>query len=233
MARGVVARPHEGEDAPALRPGDLRDDMRRRAEAVNSKIPRVFRHFQRTPADQSRAQQRRQRSRVRDLWQGKAEGGIGCDMRRIAAVARVACEDGMVAKIFAIAGAIGAAAASPAEPGNADPLAKRKAMRFRAHRLDHADDLMTRRDRRMDMGKFAVDDMQIRAADAAGENPQAQIARPKIGERPFFEDERPADAPQHHASGRHARQFSTLQSAPSLTNLQPPHQKHSAMTGAS
>ena len=64
LARGKIlprdiARPREGKNIAALRACDLGDDVRGRAEAVESDTPALAGHPQRTPADEARAQQRR------------------------------------------------------------------------------------------------------------------------------------------------------------------------------
>ena len=47
-------------------------------------------------------------------------------------------------------------------------------------RIDPADDLMARDDRHLRVGQLAIDDMQIRAADAAGGHLHANLARPGL-----------------------------------------------------
>ena len=59
-----------------------------------------------------------------------------------------------------------------------------------SERLDDAHDLVARHDRQMDVGQLAVDDVQIGAADAAGLDAHADLAR--AGQRigPLFKRER-------------------------------------------
>ena len=62
------------------------------------------------------------------------------------------------------------------EPGDAHARANFKAHAI-AGRVDAADNLVSRHDRQFRIGQFAVDDMQIGAADAAGLDPNANLAR--------------------------------------------------------
>src|SRR5207244_7999947 len=55
ILRRAVARPGEGVDLAALVAGDLRDDVRGRAEAVDADAPRVAGHAQRAIAELGRA----------------------------------------------------------------------------------------------------------------------------------------------------------------------------------
>ena len=84
-----------------LRDRDLRDQVRRRAEAVESDARGVAGHAQRAVADQSRAQQRRGVHVIDACGQREAVVGAGNGVLRIAAVARVAGELRRVAEVFA------------------------------------------------------------------------------------------------------------------------------------
>ena len=57
--RGAVARPREREYPPAFPCGDLRDDVRRGAEAVEPEAHRIAGPAERAVANQAGAQQRR------------------------------------------------------------------------------------------------------------------------------------------------------------------------------
>ena len=59
VLRLLVPRPGEGEDLAALMARDLRDDMSRRAEAVEADPLRIARGLEAAPADQPGAEQRR------------------------------------------------------------------------------------------------------------------------------------------------------------------------------
>ena len=134
---------------------------------------------------------------VERFGERKGVGGVDDDMAGEAAVARVAGELRRVAQILAPAGAIAAMAAGVAEPGRADPRANSQ-RHAGADRLDSADDLVSRHDRRLGVRQFAVDDMQIGAADAAGLDPQPRFARPRLGLGALLHDELLAGPPQHH-----------------------------------
>jgi hypothetical protein len=98
-------------------------------------------------------------------------------MRGITTIASVACEDGLVAQIFPIASAIVTLTTGPAEPGNSDALSRRYADDIRTDCLNPSHDFMTRNDRQFRMRKLSIDHVQIGAADAAGRNTDAYLAR--------------------------------------------------------
>lgn len=83
--------------ALALSDRNLSNDMGGGAEAVDADRFRRTRHLQRAPADEARAEQWRERRRIASLRQRKAVGRIRDRMRRIAAIARVAGEERIVA----------------------------------------------------------------------------------------------------------------------------------------
>ena len=89
---GSVAGPGESEYAPSLPAADLGDDMRRGAEAIDADRRPVPGHFERAPADQAGAQQRRGRNRIKVFGQRKDERRLGDRMRCVAAVAGIAGE---------------------------------------------------------------------------------------------------------------------------------------------
>ena len=84
----------------------------------------------------------------------------------------------MIAQIFPVHHAIGTDAAGVAEPRNADTLADVQVLDACADGIDPANDLMARDDRNLRVGQFAIDDMQIGAADAAGGDLNPYLARP-------------------------------------------------------
>ena len=67
-----------------------------------------------------------------------------------------------------------------------------------AQRVDPADDFVAGNDRIGDVGQFAVDDMQIGAAHAAGAHLDADFARPGDGIGPFLRPQRRAARGKHH-----------------------------------
>ena len=88
-------------------------------------------------------------------------------------------------------------AAGVAEPRHADPGARRE-RDAGARRLDPADDFVTRDDRQLGIGQVAVDDVQVRAADAAGLDAQPNLAGAGNGLGPVLEREPFTGSPQRH-----------------------------------
>ena len=121
--RLVVALARDREDAAALRPRDLRDDVRGGAEAVQPEPLGVAREPQRAVADQPRAEQRRRLEVAEPVGDREAEALVGDDPLGVAAVDVVAGEARAVAEVLAAARAEAALAARPAEPGHAEPAA--------------------------------------------------------------------------------------------------------------
>ena len=97
---GIVSRLGEGEHFASLPGGDLSDDVRGRAKAVEAEPTSLSSHHQRSIADQAGAEQRRRLRVVEGVRNGKAVAGIRHDMRRIAAVAAGAREDRPVTQIL-------------------------------------------------------------------------------------------------------------------------------------
>jgi len=62
------------------------------------------------------------------------------------------------------------------EPGNPDAFPELQSRHARAERIDSSDDFVAGNDWDMWIGKFAIDDVKIRPADAAGENFDANFA---------------------------------------------------------
>ena len=133
-----VARLREGEDAPALRPGDLADDVRCSAEAVEAEPLGVAGQAQRPKADQASAEQRCGLEIGIAVGDRKAEALVRDRLLGIASVDRVAGEARVVAEVLAARPAVAAAAARPAEPGNADPLARSRTESPRRRRRERA-----------------------------------------------------------------------------------------------
>ena len=99
-----------------------------------------------------------------------------------------------------------------AEPSHADARADLKADSF-ADGVDAADNLMSRDNGQLGVGQFAVDDVQVGAADAASLDPHANLARSGRRVRPLLHHERfmrpmqdhgahQSDAPMRRAANR-------------------------------
>ena len=175
---GIGGAP-DREHAPALVRGDLADQVGRGAEPVEPEPLRVAAHAQRPVADHPRAEKRR------GLGPGvggqrQAEALVGGDQLGVAAVAGVAGEDRPRAEVLASRGAVAALAAGPAEPRDPDPVAGSEALRP-GPRPDHlGDHLMAEDQRQLRLGQFGVDDVEVGAADAAGDHPREQLAAPRL-----------------------------------------------------
>ena len=145
--------------------------MSGRTKTEDAEMLSIARHHQRTPADQARAQQRRDGDIVTGLAERKAITGVRDEMRGKAAIARVAGESRAVAEIFPAAPAIGTFAAGITKPGNADPFTDTKRGHAEPERIHPTDHLMAGHDRIGDVRQFSIDDMQIGPAHAAGVRP--------------------------------------------------------------
>jgi len=168
------------------------------AEAEYAEMLSIPRHDKRTPADQACAKQRCDRDVVAGFAERKAIAGIRDEMRGKAAVARVAGEARTVAQILPAAPAIGTFATRVTEPGNADAFADLQVHDTGAKRVHAADHLMAGNNRIGDFRQFAVDDMQIGAANAAGTDPDAHISGPRRRILPQLKPERRAGRRQDH-----------------------------------
>jgi hypothetical protein len=67
-----------------------------------------------------------------------------------------------------------------AEPRNADTLAHVQVLDAGADRIDSAYDLVARDNRHYRIRQFAIDDMQVGAADAAGGDPKPYLTLPGL-----------------------------------------------------
>jgi len=196
---------------PAQTTRPLHDDMRRGTEAVQPETLAVTGLDQRTPADQPGAEQRCQRHGVALLAEGKGEAGIGHHVFGIAAGPRVTGELRRVAEVFLGVLAVAAGAAGVPQPGNADPLARLEAGHALAQGIDPPDDLVAGNDRQWRLRQFAVDHVQIGAADATGQHPHADLARPRLRHRQLAQLQGLANLFQQH--GTHRRLSFRLRSA--------------------
>ncbi len=156
-------------------------------------------HLQRPPADEAGAEQGRGGDRIEVVGKREGERRLGDRMGGVAAVAGKAGEERRVAEIFAPAPAIGAGSVGVAEPGDADPRAELEVDAF-ARRLDPADDLVPRHDRQFGIGQFAIDDMQVGAADAAGFDANENLPRSWLGIGTLLHDKRLAGSPEDHGA---------------------------------
>src|SRR5215217_6585068 len=166
----LVLRAGEGEHAPPLVHRDLADDVRRRAEAVQTEALRVAREPQRAVADQPAAQQRRELERVRLVRQREAEALVGDRPLGVAAVDVAAREASALAEVLAPRAAERALAARPAQPRHPDP---------RPVPVDPRDDLVAEHERQVAWAQLAVAQVQVGPADPVRLDPQAQLPPPR------------------------------------------------------
>src|SRR4029453_10621719 len=166
----LVAWAGEGVHRLAGPDRELGEQMRGRPEAVESKSanrPTLASLRPGAVADEAGAEERRRVDIGKGLGDGEAELGPGDHGVGVAPVAGPAGEAGRVAKVFLARQAIAAAAAGLAEPGDAPAAAERHALHPRAHRVDPTDDFMAGNQGTATLGEVAVDDVKVRATDAA------------------------------------------------------------------
>jgi hypothetical protein len=144
--------------------------MCRSAKAINPEALHVTRRSQRAIADQPGAEQRCCRDIVILIGQREAVTCIGHRSLGIAAIDLIAGEAGLLAQILPAAPAILAFPAGPAKPGNAHAVARLELRHVWADRNNPADDFMARDHVRLRVGQLAIQQMQIRPADAAGKH---------------------------------------------------------------
>jgi len=192
-----IAGAGEGENGATLPFRDLGDDVGGGAEAVEAEARSGAGSDEGSPADETGAEERGNIDIAAGLAEGEGEAGIGDRGGGEAAVARVAGEEGVVAEVFLVARAIGADAAGPREPWNADALADAEGIDAGAEFIDAADDFVAGNDGEFWVGEIAIDDMQVGAAYAAGGDFYADFAGagawvgeigPLQGEAGFVED---------------------------------------------
>src|SRR5258708_24036534 len=102
----------------------------------------------------------------------------------------VSGERGRVAEIFKALAAIPAGSIHTADPGDADASAAGQVGRALVH--DFADDLMAGNDFRAELGQFAFHNVQVGAADTAGEDAKDNMTFLHRRSRDFADFERPS-----------------------------------------
>src|SRR5438067_6918691 len=142
--------------------------MRGGAESVQPEARAVASHSVRAKPDESRARKRRRFGIAVALGQLERESSISDGVFGVPAVDVVAGKPRGGAKILAAGRAVRAHAARVRQPRNADAIADRHMLDAVAELLDGSDDLMSKNDRQVRAAQFAIDDVQVCAADAAG-----------------------------------------------------------------
>jgi hypothetical protein len=103
-------------------------------------------------------------------------------------------------QVFLAAATELAVPAAPAQPGNADTLAKDKALHCGAQGHDMADDLMTWGQRPFGLAKLAINDMKISPADGAGRHLDKDLHGLWDRRRTLLQMQRPADSFKTHGA---------------------------------
>ena len=177
-----VARAREGEHLAPLGHGDLRDEVRGGAEAVEAERARLRRHRVGAIADEPGAQEGCRVQVVVGIRKGEAEALVGHRVAGITAVAVIAGEDGVVAEVLVARRAVAAMPAGAAQPRDADPLARPQARSARAEGGHAPDHLVARNDRGSRAGgRSPSSKVQVGAAHAAGRHLDEDFAGARNG----------------------------------------------------
>src|ERR1700737_3774669 len=115
-----IARRRKGENAPALKTGDLRDDVRGVAEAIEPDALSIARQPQGAIADQAGAEQRCGMQIRITLGQRKTEALVGDAILSVAAIDVIAGEARVHAQVLETTAAKAAGLVDRREPGNAN-----------------------------------------------------------------------------------------------------------------
>jgi hypothetical protein len=167
----------------------LGEDVGGGAKAVQAEAPRAAGHPQRAVADQPGAQQRRGLRVGVAGWDLEAEALVGERVLGHAAVDVAAGEARQRAEVLAAGAAVGALAAGPPQPGDADAA---------AIGLDGGDDLVAEDPRRRGDPDLAVEQVQVGAAHPTGLHLQQQLAGRGHGDRALDCPQRLPDFLEHH-----------------------------------
>ncbi len=160
-----VARAGKGIDFAPLPAADLREDVSGGAEIVEADPPGCAGAAQAAPADQPCTHQGGGGDGVGELIQREDIGRIGNDMAGEAAIASIAGEFRGVAQVLPQGAAIGTMPTCMSQPAEADTPTDQFGRDARPDQVDPANDLVAGNARALQIRQFAVNDMQIRAAD--------------------------------------------------------------------
>ena len=151
-----------------------------RAKAIQAKHLTIPCEGQRTPTDQTGAEQRRKCDVSASFAKRKRKAGISDGHRRETAIASISSEERSVAKVFLITEAIGTDATSMAKPRNADPLSDFKAFYACADGINPTDDFVSRNDWHFRIWQFTIHDVQVCSTNAAGRNLYSNLIWPRL-----------------------------------------------------
>ncbi len=154
-----ITRSGKGEDPAALGAGDLGEEVRGGAKAVEAEIGSLACGTIGAIADEPRAKERRELygGDLSRQWQAKTrvrERFLG-----VAAIHRIAGEARVLAEVFLAGLAVAAEPARLREPGNADPVAGTKSADRSTGLSDPANDLVTGGDRIVDVRQLAIEEV--------------------------------------------------------------------------
>src|SRR5437660_940543 len=201
---GGISGTSEGEHLDALRTRHLSEEMSRGAEAVEAEPARLA-HRLTEAREAVSAIADEPRAKKRGELRGRPFGGerqavalVGEHLLGVTAVPRVPGEARPLAQILAARAAIEAFAAGEGEPRHPHAIADAELAGLRAERRDGADDLVARRHRKGNCRQLAIEEMQVRAADATGLHPDQQLVSARGRQAHLSEHERRARAHETH-----------------------------------
>src|SRR5206468_1646758 len=125
---------------------DLRDDVRRSAEAVEPDSPAGPRHAIRAISNQSSAKERRRLSVAVTVRHFEHISPIGQGVFRVPAVELIAGKSGLRTQIFPSGRAVLALPARGRQPRNAHAVANRQLLHAGSYAFDNADDFVPGRE---------------------------------------------------------------------------------------
>ena len=159
----------------------LADDVRRGPEAIEADPRAVAASAKRAVADQPSTQQWRHVNRIWIRGERQAEALVGDRALGEAAIDVVAREARSLAEVLAVRAAVAAFPVGPPQPRDPDAGAEREAFRP-LPRLDHlADDLVAEDERELRLVEVAVGDVEVGAADAAGDYAHGDLPPAGLG----------------------------------------------------
>src|SRR4029079_14353884 len=145
---------------------------------------------QRAVTDQTRASKRCCVGVLIGVGDREAVALVGSQVLGIATVAVVAREFCLEAEVLAPGPAEPAFAVGPAEPGNPDAVAWRKASCPLTKRLDRGYDLVAGHERQLWFRKLAIDDVEVGATHPAGTNLEQELMFARLRRRHLLGDKR-------------------------------------------
>jgi hypothetical protein len=160
--------------------GDLRDDVRSRAEPVDAEALRVARQTKGSVSDETRAEEWSCFGFGPSIGNAEAVARIGDGVFRETPIEVAPGESRSDAEVFAIARAELALPARPPKPGHPDALACREPFDCGARLLDDSHDLMAGNDRKLGHRKLAVHQMEVGPAYPARPHLDQNLMRPRL-----------------------------------------------------